>query len=172
MKTINAIATIIALGLSLVACASESTTTAQDALDGVGGSDSTDATEVTSTGGSKATVTTVVQFVEVPNVELSKCVPGTQPACACTDGSSGAQVCQDNGTMGDCVCEAPAVVVPANPDGYSGSCIKLGNGHLGGMCATDQPILYANCPGQPDFNGGVGCLDVGVRGDGVWCCAN
>jgi poly(3-hydroxybutyrate) depolymerase len=162
MKTINAIATVIALGLALGACTSETTTSPGDSLDGVGGSDPTDTTEVAPVGGSGVKTTTVVQFVEVPKVELSKCVPGAQTGCSCTDGSSGAQICQDDGTMGECVCEAP--------EGYSGECVKVGDVHVGATCPVDQPILYVNCAGKPAYNGGTGCLDAFNPGNGMWCC--
>lgn len=101
----------IALATLLGACTSESTTMANDEPDGSGGSDYGTATQTASIGGSSVTVTTVVQFVEVPKdvIKLSACVPGAQNGCTCTDGSNGAQVCQDDGTMGVCECEVPLV---------------------------------------------------------------
>ncbi len=35
---------------------------------------------------------------------VPSCVPGASVACACADGSSGAQVCQANGTFAECRC--------------------------------------------------------------------
>lgn len=143
MKTINAIAAIIAFGLALGACTSESTTMAQDELDGVGGSDYGAATQNASVGGSSVAVTTVVQFVEVPKevIKLSACVPGAQTGCTCTDGSSGAQVCQDDGTMGVCECEAPASEFP--------ECYGVGF-LMQSSCSDPYPYSYINCSTNPN----------------------
>jgi hypothetical protein len=168
MKTINAIATIIAFGLALGACTSESTTMAQDELDGVGGSDYGTATQSASVGGSSVAVTTVVQFVEVPKevVKLSACVPGAQTGCTCTDGSSGAQVCQDDGTMGVCECEAPVA--------YSGDCVAVGvsvmvsQTGVSNSCYEYAPVIHVNCSSRP-----VGCdppSSIGKSVPGVFCC--
>lgn len=38
------------------------------------------------------------------NPGVSTCIPGQSAACACADGQTGAQVCQDDGTYGICEC--------------------------------------------------------------------
>lgn len=37
-------------------------------------------------------------------ITLPACIPGASVACACTDGSSGAQVCRADGTFAECKC--------------------------------------------------------------------
>lgn len=39
-----------------------------------------------------------------PSIAPRNCTPGVSISCACADGRSGAQVCRDDGTMGECVC--------------------------------------------------------------------
>lgn len=38
--------------------------------------------------------------------ELLRCIPGQSEECSCPDGSSGAQVCNDDGTFDPCLCES------------------------------------------------------------------
>ncbi len=83
---------------------------------------------------------------------VSECVPGRTESCACTDGSSGAQQCQPDGTYAACVCTAPPDAggpedagqlagardegyppgnVPACPDGTDRCCSDSPNTNLG-----------------------------------------
>lgn len=166
MKPLSTIAIVIALGLALGACTSESTTMAQDEPDGVGGSDYGTATQTASIGGSSVAVTTVVQVVEVP--KLSTCVPGAQTGCVCTDGSPGAQVCQDDGTMGVCECGEAPEPVETFP-----KCVSLGT-MMAPACdgiPNEYAQAYLNCPENP--NPAV-CVPMKMLTDrpqlGAYCC--
>lgn len=74
------------------------------------------------------------------------CVPGRSEACACNDGTMGAQVCQPDGTFAVCVCDGvpdagpvtgpgdegyPPHSVAACPDGTDRCCDDSPNANLG-----------------------------------------
>jgi len=63
----------------------------------------------------------------------SRCVPGTSSACACVDGSVGAQVCAADGTFDACVCDENG------PSAGSGNTAgSAGAGTPGGASSTEQ----------------------------------
>src|SRR6187397_125272 len=62
-----------------------------------------------------------------------RCVPGTSIACACVEGSLGAQVCAADGTFDACVCGK------SGPSAGSGSTAgSAGTGALGGASSTEH----------------------------------
>lgn len=102
-----------------------------------------------------------------------KCVVGVQSACSCTDGSSGAQVCQVDGTMGVCECEVPAVV---------DTCVRVGElvrrtSDVNAPCPPEMPILWIGCTKAP--SAACGALapwssladDNNVAPSGHLCCS-
>src|SRR6188768_1920507 len=65
------------------------------------------------------------------NSSEHRCVPGTSIACACVEGSLGAQVCAADGTFDTCMCEQ------SGPGAGSGNTAG-GAGALGGGRSTEQ----------------------------------
>lgn len=47
--------------------------------------------------------------------EPPACIEGASFDCACTDGTKGAQICSDKGTLGPCKCD-PAVPAPVEAE--------------------------------------------------------
>lgn len=116
-----------------------------------------------STGGSASSGSYCPACTECPSAAGPKCVVGAQTACACTDGSSGAQICQDDGTMGECVCEAPAGSFP--------ECYGVGF-LMRVACDSAHEYVYINCQSnkRPDV-----CVAMeptaNVDGFGGLCCS-
>jgi len=55
------------------------------------------------------------------DTSVSTCVPGTSAACACPDGTTGAQVCTSDGTFEPCSCGAGMDAGPRAPDAGEGT---------------------------------------------------
>lgn len=134
--------------------------------------------ETSAAGGASATSCPAAPATYCPACEACpatpdpKCVTGAQTACTCTDGSSGAQVCQDDGTMGVCVCEAPPVA-PAPVDPFP-VCAGVGTMMAAGCAGqpTATPYAYLNCRTNP--NPAV-CVPMIMFADrpslGAYCCS-
>lgn len=72
------------------------------------------------------------------------CIPGAVLSCACENGTSGAQACDANGTLGECrrngvACASPA----AGPDG--GADDGGGDGADGGTVDGGAPLFAGTC---------------------------
>ncbi len=61
-------------------------------------------------------VALLVSLISCKRDERPRCVVGASVACVCVGGSTGAQVCKDDGTLGQCVCGQPAAAMPTEPD--------------------------------------------------------
>lgn len=108
---------LIFSSLALVACKSEpsTTTVGEGESSGSGGESST--TDNPTTGGGGA------------------CIPGESKACACTDGSMGAQVCNADGkSYGDCSCEGGGTV--SDSQGNTTTTTNSSDPTTGGMSGT------------------------------------
>jgi hypothetical protein len=75
-----------------------------------------------------------------------ECTVGRQTSCACPDGSSGVQICGDDGTFGSCECD--------------------GGGGSGG---TPTGTTTGGTGGMPTTTGGGGTGGTGGTGGGVTC---
>ena len=81
----------------------------------------------------------------------AKCVPGEQRACGCPGGMSGAQLCGDTGTFGECVgCEADAGVSGPQACSAQTDCPvgdTCGLAHAGDTATTCFRASYDTSPG-------------------------
>lgn len=83
---------------------------------------------------------------------VSACVPGRSVACVCTDGSNGAQVCEDDGTFGACTCVTPDAGTPDSGvtrglgfEGYPPAVLADCVGSTEDRCCQDAPSGNLGC---------------------------
>ena len=105
------------------------------------------------------------------------CVPGTSIACTCTDGESGAQVCQADETYGMCSCtggadaptaDAPTADATTTDAPPQGPCDPLAAPGAQG-CNAGQKCTWVIIQDAPETVGMVGCVADGTVASGGAC---
>lgn len=92
-----------------------------------------------------------------PTSNNNSCVPGASTACACSSGSSGAQVCGDDGKYGQCVCGGSGAGGSAgNSSGTGGSTGAGGSTGSGGVTGSGGTTGSGGRGGSTGAGGATG----------------
>ena len=116
-----------------------------------------------------------------PEEESASCIPGETQQCYCTDGSAGAQECEEDRTFGTCVCDSNGSSGDAGGDvgGDAGECtpdcsgLECGEdpvcGESCGECEGSEVCDSGQCVCTPDCSG-LECGEDPVCGESCGEC--